>query len=287
MQVSYNKLKIFNECRLKYRFSYIERLPRPPIAALAFHRQIHNALATYHHFAKRDGIVNEEQLLKAYDDILEIQRFPEAKESKKYVDGQDILRRYCKIENERRRIPVYLEHPLKVSFGSYMLTGKIDRIDFAENDKYSIIDYKLDRKLPHGNAAETDRQLSFYSLLVSEGLGMEIQDVRLNYLRHGVEHIGTRSRGETRETIEWIDSTASSIHKEKLWSPCAGPACSTCAFHSSCPAKTGDKRDNKDVWQQGDLLWEMQEPSDSVTEKTDFPSNTIERVIQMTLEDGL
>ena len=55
MQLSYNKLQTFGECALKYRFAYIERLPRPPIAALAFHRRLHAALEKYHFFARRDG----------------------------------------------------------------------------------------------------------------------------------------------------------------------------------------------------------------------------------------
>jgi len=60
MQVSYNKLKTFGECALKYRLAYIERVPRPPIGTLGFQRRLHAALAQYHHFARRDGIVRKQ-----------------------------------------------------------------------------------------------------------------------------------------------------------------------------------------------------------------------------------
>ena len=92
MQLSHNKFQTFGECALKYRLAYIERLPRPPIAALAFHRGLHAALAKRHFFARRDGVVREDELLAAYAEICEISRNPEVQETKQYREGEDILR---------------------------------------------------------------------------------------------------------------------------------------------------------------------------------------------------
>jgi RecB family exonuclease len=285
MQISYNKLKTFGECALKYRYTYIERLPRAPIRSLGFHRKLHAALGQYHHFAKRDGIVREEELLKAYARIWEVERDSSLRESKEYQEGEEILRRYCETENGKNRVPAYLEHPLKVAFGPYQLTGKIDRIDFTDSSSYSIVDYKLDRHLPTHNQAEESQQLSFYHLLVSEGLGVDASDVRLYYLRHGVEQISVRTRAQRKETVEWIDDTASAIHREKQWDPQQGAGCITCAFKKLCPAKTGRNQPLGEVWQQGNLLWEMQSPqteSEPVVAAT--PTSSVR---QMTLEELL
>ena len=271
MQLSYNKLQTFGECALKYSFAYIERLPRPPIAALAFHRRLHAALAKYHFFARRDDVVREEELLAAYAEICEVSRSPETQETKQYREGADILRRYCKTENQKGRVPAYLEHTLTFAFGPYTLTGKIDRLDFTDSKSYSIVDYKLDRHLPKENAAETSRQLSFYQLLVSEGLGVEAEDVRLYFLRHGVEQVSCRSRADMLETVQWIDTTAGAIHREKRWQPSEGSGCRTCAFQSHCPAKTGAARAAQEVWQQGSLLWEMDDSLEEI-KPTAFPT---------------
>lgn len=293
MHVSFNKLKTFNECALKYRFTYVERLPRPPIASLSFYRRMHAALANYHFLAKRDGSVRQEDLLRAYAESWNVVRNPEVRETKTFQEGEEILRRYCRTEQEKGRIPVYLERSLHVPFGPYVLTGKVDRIDFAENDRYSIIDYKLDRKPPSVDAADVSDQLSFYLLLVSEGLGMTIQDVRLYFLRHGIERISVPDKARKRETIDWIDTTANKIHKEKRWEPCAGPGCKTCAFQSVCPEKTGQSRLNQTVWQQGDLMWEMQaERSEEAVVVNSLASTADEPVAtaiptQMTLDDYL
>ena len=245
MQLSYNKLQTFGECALKYRLAYIERLPRPPLAALSFHRRLHAALAKYHFFARRDGLVREEELLAAYAEIWDVRRDPTVQENKAYREGEDILRRYCQAENQKQRVPAYLEHSLTIPFGPYTLTGKIDRLDFTESKSYSIIDYKLDRQLPKENAAATSRQLSFYHLLVSEGLGVEAEEVRLYFLRQGVEQVSCRSRSAMRETVEWIDTTAEAIHREKGWEPSEGSGCRTCAFQKTMSRQDRTGADNE------------------------------------------
>ena len=290
MQLSYNKLRTFGECRLKYRLAYVERLPQPPLRSLSFHRKLHAALRQYHHFARRDGVVEEAELLKAYAHIYEAQRQLEARESKAYQGGEAILRRYCETENQKKRIPAYLEHALRISFGPYTLVGIVDRLDFTDTHRYSLIDYKLDRLLPRTNIAETSQQLAFYQLLVREGLGLELEDARLYYLRHGVEQVSVRNRSQIKQTVEWIDNTAASIHQEKEWQPTVGEGCRTCAFHKVCPQKTGQERPSVGVWQQGNLLWDMnaEEPAiitattPAVKKQTTRPT-----VRQMTLDDYL
>jgi len=254
MQVSYNKLKTFEECALKYRLTYIEKQPRPPIAWLAFQRKIHAALAKYHTLARLDGTVDVDEVLRAYDEIWDVANHPEVRDGIDYHEGEDILRMYADLESRRNRVPAYLEKKLSVPFGPYTLTGKIDRVDFAV-DSYSIIDYKLDRKLPPANPAAVSNQLNFYHLLLYESLGLFADDVRLMYLRHGVEKIAPKDKVTMAKTVNWIDKTAGSIRSERKWSPCEGDACKTCAFVKMCPAKTGRKRESKIVWEQATLPW--------------------------------
>ena len=266
MQVSYNKLKTFEECPLKYRLTYIEKQPRPPIAWLAFQRKIHAALAKYHTLARLDGTVDVDEVLRAYDEIWDVGKHPEVRDAVDYQEGEEILRLYADLEGRRNRVPAYLEKKLSVPFGPYTLTGKIDRVDFSTNtlsggegrgevNSYSIIDYKLDRKLPPANPAAVSNQLNFYHLLLYESLGLFADDVRLMYLRHGVEKIAPKDKLAMAKTVDWIDKTTGSIRSERKWSPCEGDACKTCAFVKMCPAKTGRKRESKVVWEQATLPW--------------------------------
>ena len=119
------------------------------------------------------------------------------------------------------------------------------------------MDYKLDRTLPDTNAAQNSRQLAFYQLLVEEGMGRPVQSASLYYLRQGVEQVSECSRSQMRDTVEWVDATANAIHQEKAWEPTRGNGCLTCAFAKVCPARTGEPRQQTKVWQQGEMLWEM------------------------------
>lgn len=263
MQLSYNKLKTFGECALKYRLAYVERLPRPPIKVLGQHRRLHAALRQYHHFAARDGIVGEAELLGAYDKIQDVAAHPDIRATREYQEGAAILRQYCRLENQKQRVPVHLEHSVKFAFGPYYLTGKIDRLDYTSGSAYSILDYKLDRVVPDTNAAATSRQLSFYHLLVEEGLGKPVENVSLYFLRPGIEQVSTRSAAQQRETVAWIDASANAIHSEKAWKPTRGNGCLTCPYARVCPARTGEPRKQATVWQQGEMLWEMSEENET------------------------
>jgi RecB family exonuclease len=231
--------------------------------------------------------VREDDLLAAYADIWGAEENPQVRDTKSYQEGEDILRRYCQTENRKQRVPAYVEHTLQVPFGPYTLTGKLDRIDFTDGHAYSIVDYKLDRRLPEQNAADTSGQLSFYHLLVSEGLGASVEDVRLYYLRQGVEQISHRSPAQQRETVDWIDQTAGAIHRERAWEPREGSGCSTCAFQSMCPAKTGRERVPQTVWRQGDLLWEMNEEACPAPDRDEPSAPVPGDGRQISLEDHL
>ena len=266
MQLSFNKLRTFGECALKYRYAYVERLPRPPVTALAFHRRIHATLADYHRLAKRDGTVSEEELLAAYATIAGADEDRSLRESRAYQEGEEILKIYARNEREKGRVAAYLEHPLKVEFGPYLLTGTLDRLDFTPGGGYALIDYKLDRKLPDGNEAETNLQLSFYDLLVYEGLGVAPEEVSLYYLRHGVEQTSHRSSQERKQTLAWLEATAAAIRDERRWQPQEGPACRACPFQQLCPAKTGRARPHAVVWQQAELAWDSARPTSEQAE---------------------
>lgn len=253
MQLSYNKLKTFGDCALRYRFQYVERRPTAPIRSLAFHRRIHAALADYHRLASRDGVVRIEDLLAAHARQAGADTSPEVRASREFAEGEAILRRFCAVEEARSRVAAYVEHPLRVAFGPHILSGKVDRLDFAADGGYALIDYKLDRELPAGNSAEGSPQLSFYHLLVFEALGRAPDQVALFYLRHGVEHVAEPGAASLTATAAWITDTASRIARERDWRPCEGDACRTCSYRAICPARTGERPPRAGVYLQGEL----------------------------------
>ena len=249
VRITYTKLNTYSQCALRYRYAYIERLPRPPFTTMAFATRLHKVLKQFHGQGKTDGIVDEAKLLQTLETVWEEAQCGKSKKSG-YADGVDILKSYAKRQSELGRVPVMVERPMKTAFGPYILEGKIDRVDFASEGTFRIVDYKLDKTLPADDAAEKSRQLSFYAILAHEKEGLEVSEVSLYYLRHGRELIAKRTDAQLRETVEWIDATATAIPKEKDWQPTEGKGCGTCPFKDVCPAKTGKKRELQGKWTQ-------------------------------------
>ena len=241
MRVTYTKLNTFSQCALRYRFAYIERLPRPPVTTLAFANRVHTVLKRFHTHNRTDGRIDAEKLLQTLDDVWEEAGC--AKDPKtRYPDALEVMTRYIERESALRRVPVMVEQKIKTAFGPYTLQGTIDRLDFADDGKYRLIDYKLDKTLPADDAAETSRQLSFYALLVLEGKGLPISEVSLYYLWHGRELTSKRTGVQMQATADWIDTTAGAIRAETAWKPREGSGCASCPFRDECPAKTGKPR---------------------------------------------
>jgi hypothetical protein len=98
------------------------------------------------------------------------------------------------------------------------------------------------------------------------------------------------NRSQMRETVEWVDATANAIHQEKAWEPTRGNGCLTCAFAKVCPARTGEPRKQAKVWQQGELLWDMNIEGPDIRQEATPPRPKSPPSLlkqQMTLDDYL
>ena len=250
---SYSKLTMFSTCRLQYRLAYVEKVKRPGSKFLSFERRLHRALRRFHQHAAQDGLVPVGTLLSSWESIWLEDMVPDYRSLPEFGEGQDILRRYAERENGLGRVAAEMEHEIKLSFGPYFFSGTIDRLDYAEGGGRTLFDYKLDRKLPAGNAAKGNRQLAFYTLLTEHGPGWPVREVRLYYLRHGVEHVHQPTRADLHDTLNWVETTAARIKRERQWKPTEGSHCRGCSYQSQCPLKTNQPRPLAEVWRQGDL----------------------------------
>ena len=178
MRLSFSKLRIFTDCPRQYHYAYREKLERPPISGLAFQRRLHRALRRFHQYAQRTAWSRWGSSWRS-GRKLGRGRGAELRGNLDFQEGCTILRQYAERENRLERVPALLEEEITVSFGPFTLTGKVDRLDFTEDGGYSVIDYKLDKHLPATNSAEGNRQLTFYALLVEQGPGLPVRDVRL------------------------------------------------------------------------------------------------------------
>ncbi|HEU4754243.1 MAG TPA: PD-(D/E)XK nuclease family protein, partial [Armatimonadota bacterium] len=144
MRLSYSKLNTYRQCPLRYRFTYLERLPRRPRRLFRAARRIHHALMRWLTYA-RTGAPRWEEVKTAYDAAWGVLQDPALTETRDYQEGLQILQEYHAANVERVCRPVFLEHKFSVPVGPHVLVGALDRVD-ATDSGYEVIDYKLDRE---------------------------------------------------------------------------------------------------------------------------------------------
>lgn len=236
MRLSYSKLNTFRQCPLKYRFTYLDRLPRRPRRLFKAGRRLHHALMRWLTYSKA-GTPQWDQVEAAYLAAWGSPDDPELLQSRDYQEGLDILREYHDANLERPCQPVFLEHKFSVPLGPHVLVGAVDRVD-ATDTGYEVIDYKLDRDLRTQGEVDNDLQLGLYHMAIEEAHGVRPEALSLYFLRHNVQRTTVRTAEQSRELKRWVVSTGNDIVGERRWEPCPGDYCGGCDFKNSCPAHT-------------------------------------------------
>lgn len=237
MRLSYSKLNTYRQCPLRYRYTYLERLPRRPRRLFRAARRIHHALMRWLTYA-RSGSPRWEEVRAAYDSAWGAIQDPTVTETRDYQEGLAILQEYHTTNLERPCRPVMLEHKFAVPLGAHVLIGAIDRVD-ATDSGYEVIDYKLDRELRSQETVDADLQLALYHLALEESHGISPEALTLYFLRHNIQRTTRRTPAESAELARWVMHTGDDISRQRHWNPCAGDHCGGCDFRPVCPAHTG------------------------------------------------
>jgi CRISPR/Cas system-associated exonuclease Cas4 (RecB family) len=222
---------------MRYRFTYLDRLPRRPRRLFQAARRVHYALMRWLVYS-RTGTPRWEDVQAAYDSAYGALQNPMVRDSRDYQEGLSILEAYHEANRERPCQPVLLEHKFEVALGGHTLVGAIDRVDVSETG-YEVIDYKLDRELRTQAAVEEDLQLGLYHLAIAEERAIQPEALTLYFLRHNVQRTTSLSSARAGELRSSVIQAGDAIEADRAWTPCAGDHCTGCDFRAVCPAHTG------------------------------------------------
>jgi len=237
VRLSYSKLNTYRQCPLRYRYTYVERLPRRPRRLFRAARRIHHALMRWLTYS-RAGEPRWEDVRTAYESAWGAIQDPTVVELRDFQEGLQILQDYHTANREQPCRPVLLEHKFSVPLGPHVLVGALDRVD-ATDSGYEVIDYKLDRELRSQEVVDEDLQLALYHLALEEGQGISPDALTLYFLRHNIQRTTSRTPGQSAELARWVIATGDEISRERQWKPCVGEQCLGCDFRAVCPAHTG------------------------------------------------
>lgn len=236
MTLSVSKAKTFDDCKAKFKFCYIDKLPRVDRDFHIFGKYLHQILENFHLYIinnpeRRDDWVSvlKEASDSAYAEYSEQITGVQQKEAK------DIIREYQSIlEEDGLPNVLAVEKEFYINLNNkVLLNGFIDRIQLDKDGLIHVIDYKTTKDPKY---LKDFFQLMTYCYALCLG-DESLTRIRGSFvlLRHNFDYLTQEfTRDEVISVAEKFLKYAYSIEDEKLWRPNPQFLCKYCDFLESC-----------------------------------------------------
>ena len=248
---SYSKLKTFDQCKLQYKFRYIDKIIPEIEKSIEVHlgSSVHTALEWLYKQVQKGKVPHLDELIVYYIKTWKGNYKPEMVIVKENTTEKDYFERGIQFlinyyTNNKPFDDNTMEVEKKITINldnKYKIQGFIDRLVHNLEGKFEIHDYKLNIMHPKKDHAEKDDQLALYAIAVKELFGKDKEVVLVwHYLAHGKKLESKRTNEQLellkKETLNKIKK----IESETEFSPNKGPLCSWCRYKNICPAWGGD-----------------------------------------------
>ncbi len=244
--ISVSQVQAYLACPLKYRFQYVDRIPRAwRPAALAFGTSVHAAVEWFH----RERLEGREPKLEAVLQVFDADWYAQnveplvfsEKESKDSLAGKARAMLDVYVSSTNGVMPVAVEQFFELDLADpetgelfdLRLRGVIDLIE--EGDV--LVDLKTAGRTLESGGLERHLQLSTYALaylLEHRSIPQLRLDMLLKTARPRLErHETTRSREDLAWTAQLIKEVAGAIGTEHFF-PNPSWRCSECEYFAHC-----------------------------------------------------
>jgi RecB family exonuclease len=237
LTLSVSKAKTFEDCKAKYRFCYIDKLPRIEQDFHIFGKFLHQILENFHKAlicdpdrSKYWQVVMEEAWNIAHTE------YESQITGLQYKDAKNIIKEYCEILEEEG-LPNVLanEKPFFIKLNSVLLNGYIDRVQVDSDGVLHVIDYKT---------TKDPKYLKDYFQLLTYAYALMLEDPKLNrvrasfvLLKHGFRYLTEEyTREQVMPIAEKFIKYYLNIQEEKTWRPNPQFLCKYCDYMEHCKA---------------------------------------------------
>jgi putative RecB family exonuclease len=256
---SHSKLSTFEQCKLRYKFRYIDKIKPEIEKTIEAHlgSSVHSTLEWLYKKVLEGKTPNIDETIMHFNEEWENEWKDDIVIINKSMTKQNYFERGIKFI-----LDYYLKHQpfedntlelekkilIKIGDEEHLLQGYIDRlVHNIEKDEMEIHDYKTSGSLPTQDKIENDRQLALYSIAIKEIFG---RDKRVKLVWH---YLHFNKKIEIYKSEEQIESLKEKIHKliKTIESSSEFPAnvsnlCDWCEFKSICPAFNKSESPNKE-----------------------------------------
>lgn len=232
--ISVSKAKTFKDCKAKYRYTYIEKLPQKEWEFLTFGKFVHEVLESFYKI-KMAGSTDPANAILTSCWKTSYANWKEKMSKESIAEAKQILMSFLEKQNHDDFTVLGVEKSFYIDIdGRVLVNGFIDRVQMDKDGVIHVADYKT-TKNPKYLKKDFFQLLTYAFIMCLEN--PEIKKVRGSYilLRHDFESI---VKEFDRDEIMKIEGTfldyADKIKSEKLFRANPTPLCAYCSFVDVC-----------------------------------------------------
>ena len=233
MDISFSRITAYQQCPFKYNLKYRENWKTAPTPFTSLGLSIHRALEEFHS-SKSDSF---DDLLDCYNKNWKNQGFASAQETQEFFDkGLRMLKNYFDEQMDSKSEILFIEKNFRFRLGRNYIIGIIDRIDKHPDGTHEVIDYKTNLQIWEQEKADTDLQLTLYSLACEKALGFKADILSYYFLAHGKKISAQRTDEQINKAQKLIEEATRKIYREKFEPDTTH--CPKCDFRKRCKFST-------------------------------------------------
>ena len=247
---SHSKLSTFEQCKLKYKFRYIDKIIPDIDKTIESHlgSVVHSTLEWLYTEIKKnklptidDVIVNySENWKEDYEEEIPIMR-KDMTVNDYFNKGIQFLINYYTKHKPFDDNTIAIEKGIIFNLdseGKYKIRGFIDRLVYnLKTQEYEVHDYKTSGRLPSDESIENDRQLALYSIAIKEAFNHEKRVILVwHYLAFNKKIVSKRTDDQLNQLKEETLNLIKEIESTTVFPPRKSPLCNWCEYKPICPA---------------------------------------------------
>jgi RecB family exonuclease len=245
LRLSFSRVDTYTTCPLKFRFSYVDRMPQQPSPHLSWGSTIHKVLELWWD-QKLPSPPSVESLYQALYDHWEDEGFADMPREEKlewYRHARTVVTRHHARFADGYRPAVATEEWFELDLGDdIQVVGSIDHVERTGSGGIGIVDWKTNRKAKPRERVAGSLQLAIYALAARELWGHDPEWVALDFVVPGVRVTVRRDEIDIDGALRTIHDVAGKIRSE-AFAPAPSRLCDWCDYRSLCPAFEGEGPD--------------------------------------------